>query len=105
MSRLRDAEKEHILVAIDPHLMHPLHVTRLLTLEPQTVSGTRKIDRATRGCRELQSLTVHPRKHEHVFAVLFLGDDGQKPLLVPLQLGQPIVLTCVVGHLNVFKKS
>jgi len=80
---LRDAEQNHVVVAIEANVMHQLHMTGFLALEPELVARTAEIDGAPLLGGELQRLAVHPGEHQHVFAALLLRDDGHQALRVP----------------------
>ena len=74
------------MVTIESHLMHTLHMTRLLALEPQAVSGAAEINGPTGLKRFLQRLRVHPSEHQHILGAGLLSNDRQEPLCVPTHL-------------------
>ena len=101
MAGLRDAEQYDIVVAIEPDVVHQLHMAGLLAFEPQFVARTTEIHGATKFGGFLQGFAVHPSEHQHVFAALLLGDDRHQALRVPFDLIKPIHRVDVKGRLMV----
>ena len=83
VAALGDAEQHHIVVAIEADVVHGLHMTGLLALEPQLVARAAEIHRPAQLSGFLQRFSVHPSEHQHVFAAVFLGDDRHQALGVP----------------------
>jgi len=87
---LGDAEQNHVVVAIEPDVVHSLHMAGLFALEPQLAARATEIHRAAEFSGFLQGLAVHPRKHQHIFAALLLRDDRHQALRVPFDSVEPI---------------
>ncbi len=89
MAFLGNFEQHHVVVAVDAHLVHGLHVARLFTLEPQLVARAAEIHRTAQLGGFLQGFAVHPRKHHHITAAAFLRNHGHQALRIPFDLIEP----------------
>ena len=87
---LRHGQQDDVVVAVNTHLVHGLHMAGLFALEPQLFARARKVHGAAQLCRFLQRLAVHPREHQYMTCALLLRDDGDQTFVVPLDLIEPI---------------
>nr|CUV57439.1 protein of unknown function [Ralstonia solanacearum] len=86
---LRDAEQDHVFVAVEANLVHLLDVAGLLAFVPQAFARARPEHGLAGLDRLLQRFAVHEGKHQDVIAALLLHDDRHQPVIVPLHLVEP----------------
>src|SRR4051812_5258244 len=64
-AHLVDLEQHGVAVAIQPHRVHVLRVSRRLALDPVLLPGARIVGRLAGFQRAGQGKVVHPRHHQH----------------------------------------
>ena len=101
-SRLLDANPDRVLIAVQPHLDHPLGVPGAFALAPQRVAGPAEVPRLAAFDRLAQGLVVHVRDHQHVAGRSVGRHAGDQAGRVEFRLEfQPflaVVRMCGCGH-------
>ena len=89
MAQLRHLEQQHVVVAVQAHLVHLLEMAGFLALVPQPLARAAPVHRLADARRALQRLAVHPGEHQHVVAAHLLRDHRQQALGIPLDIVEP----------------
>ncbi|MOA09817.1 hypothetical protein D3C78_1296710 [compost metagenome] len=87
---LGDLEQHHVVIAIQAHFVHQLHMAGLFALEPEAVARAAEIDRPAQFRRLGQGLAVHPGKHQHVARAALLRNHRHQALRVPFHFIEPV---------------
>src|SRR6266700_3200017 len=86
---LFDHEKDRVVVAIEPDLAHPLHMSGLFALAPQPAARARPVMHFPGRRRALERLAVHPRLRQYGAALRLLRDRRDEAVGVPVDFVEP----------------
>ena len=82
---LVDHDEDRVAVAVEPHLAHPLAMTRRLALDPVLLPRAAPVRGQTRGERAVQGLVVHPADHQHLAGAVLLRHGHHETVAVSLE--------------------
>src|SRR5690606_9330457 len=88
-AHLLDLEQDHVGIAVEPDLAHPLHMPGFLALAPETRARTRPVDRPAAGRGFGERLAIHPREGEHATGARLLGDRRDEAVTVEADFLDP----------------